>query len=99
LLTFYTLDYIIDNDIIIAYKMNEIALPPERGFPFQLVAEHKWGYKWIKWITEVDITEYIEIFYRRQRLQPGLGFLSPVVFEQRYYAGFACSQDLVSCHR
>ena len=34
-----------------------------------------------------DITEYIEIFYRRQRLQPGLGFLSPVVFEQRYYAG------------
>jgi len=34
-----------------------------------------------------DITEYIEIFYNRQRLQPGLGFLSPVVFEQRYYAG------------
>ena len=34
-----------------------------------------------------DITEYIEIFYNRQRLQPGLGFLSPTVFEQRYYAG------------
>jgi len=34
-----------------------------------------------------DITEYIEIFYRRQRLQPRLGFLSPAVFEQRYYAG------------
>jgi len=34
-----------------------------------------------------DITEYIEIFYRRQRLQPGLGFLSPVVYEQKYYAG------------
>ena len=34
-----------------------------------------------------DITEYIEIFYNRQRLQPGLGFLSPAVFEQRYYAG------------
>ena len=33
-----------------------------------------------------DITEYIEIFYNRQRLQPGLGFLSPAVFEQRYYA-------------
>jgi len=33
-----------------------------------------------------DITEYIEIFYRRQRLQPGLGFLSPAVFEHRYYA-------------
>ncbi|MFC1861595.1 IS3 family transposase [Chloroflexota bacterium] len=34
-----------------------------------------------------DITEYIEIFYNRQRLQPRLGFLSPAVFEQRYYAG------------
>ena len=34
-----------------------------------------------------DITEYIEIFYNRQRLQPGLGFLSPAVFEQRYHAG------------
>jgi len=34
-----------------------------------------------------DITEYIEIFYKRQRLQPGLGFLSPAVYEQRYYAG------------
>ena len=33
-----------------------------------------------------DITEYIEIFYNRQRLQERLGFLSPVAYEQRYYA-------------
>jgi len=32
-----------------------------------------------------DIIEYIEIFYRRQRRQPRLGFLSPVAYEQRYY--------------
>ncbi|MFC1954580.1 IS3 family transposase, partial [Chloroflexota bacterium] len=38
-----------------------------------------------------DITEYIEIFYKRQRLQPGLGFLSPAVFEQRYYAGLVAT--------
>jgi len=38
-----------------------------------------------------DITEYIEIFYNRQRLQPGLGFLSPAVFEQRYFAGLAAA--------
>ena len=35
----------------------------------------------------LDITEYIEIFYNRQRRQARLGFLSPVVYEQRYYAG------------
>jgi len=34
-----------------------------------------------------DITEYIESFYNRQRRQARLGFLSPAVYEQRYYAG------------
>jgi len=34
-----------------------------------------------------DITEYIEIFYNRQRRQARLGFLSPVTYEQRFYAG------------
>jgi putative transposase len=33
-----------------------------------------------------DITEYIEVFYNRQRRQARLGFLSPVAYEQRYYA-------------
>jgi len=50
------LDYIIDNNIVIAYKMNNVTLPPERGFPFQLVAESKWGYKWIKWITTIELS-------------------------------------------
>jgi len=38
-----------------------------------------------------DITEYIEIFYNRQRLQARLGFLSPAVYEQRFYAGLLAS--------
>ena len=33
------------------------------------------------------ITEYIEIFYNRQRLQAKLGFLSPAAFTQQYYTG------------
>jgi len=51
------LDYIMENDILMAYKMNDVVLPPERGFPFQLVAESKWGYKWIKWITEIELSD------------------------------------------
>ncbi|MDY6833757.1 MAG: molybdopterin-dependent oxidoreductase [Chloroflexota bacterium] len=50
------LSYIQENDILIAYKMNDVWLPPERGAPFQLVAESKWGYKWIKWITEIELS-------------------------------------------
>jgi transposase InsO family protein len=34
-----------------------------------------------------DITEYIEVFYNRQRLQARLGFLSPAAYAQKYYAG------------
>jgi putative transposase len=34
-----------------------------------------------------DISEYIEVFYNRQRLQPRLGFLSPIAYARRYYAG------------
>jgi putative transposase len=37
------------------------------------------------------ITEYIEIFYNRQRLQAGLGFLAPAVYAQRYYARLLAS--------
>ena len=51
------LDYVINRDILMAFKMNEITIPPERGFPFQLVAESKWGYKWIKWITKIELSD------------------------------------------
>jgi DMSO/TMAO reductase YedYZ molybdopterin-dependent catalytic subunit len=54
------LEYIVDNDIILAYEMNGVELPPERGFPFQLVAESKWGYKWIKWITEIELSDDVD---------------------------------------
>ncbi len=55
--TSLSLKYIIDNDIIMAHKMNGVTLPPERGFPFQLVAQDKWGYKWIKWITKIELSD------------------------------------------
>ena len=34
-----------------------------------------------------EITEYIEVFYNRQRRQARLGYLSPVAYEQKFYAG------------
>jgi len=51
------LAFIIDNDIIMAHKMNGVTLPPERGFPFELISENKWGYKWIKWITKIELSD------------------------------------------
>lgn len=29
----------------------------QKGFPFQLIVERKWRYKWIKWITAIEISD------------------------------------------
>ena len=55
--TMLPLDYLTSKSIIIAYKMNGLTLPPERGFPFELVSESQYGYKWIKWITKMELTD------------------------------------------
>jgi len=57
--TSFPIEYVMDNDILMAYKMNDVTIPPERGFPFQLVAESKWGYKWVKWITRIELSDDI----------------------------------------
>lgn len=54
------LDYIIDNDILLAFKMNGIEMPTERGFPFQVVAQDRYGYKWAKWVTSIEVSDDTE---------------------------------------
>lgn len=55
--TSFPLQYFTGRDIIMAYRMNNVTMPVERGYPFQLVAEDKWGYKWIKWIEKIELTD------------------------------------------
>ena len=50
------MDYIIQNNIMIAYKMNNFTLTAQIGWPFMLVAQGQYGYKWIKWITEIEVS-------------------------------------------
>jgi DMSO/TMAO reductase YedYZ molybdopterin-dependent catalytic subunit len=53
--TSFPIAYFYENDILLAYSMNGVTLPPARGFPFQLVAEDKWGYKWCKWVASIEL--------------------------------------------
>lgn len=55
--TSFPIQYFYGKDIIMADNMNGVVIPPIRGFPFMLVAEQKWGWKWIKWITEIELSE------------------------------------------
>ena len=55
--TSFPLEYVMSRNILMAFRMNNITLPAERGYPFQLVAEDKWGYKWIKWIEKIELSD------------------------------------------
>ena len=61
------LDYLLKNNIILAYRLNDVTLPPERGFPLQLVAEGKYGYKWAKWIVRIELSDSPYRGYWEQR--------------------------------
>jgi DMSO/TMAO reductase YedYZ molybdopterin-dependent catalytic subunit len=37
--------------------MNGLALPRDRGFPFEVAAEAKWGYKWARWVNEIELSD------------------------------------------
>jgi DMSO/TMAO reductase YedYZ molybdopterin-dependent catalytic subunit len=50
------ISFIRENNIILADRLNGIQLPPRQGFPFQLVAEQKYGYKWIRWIERIEVS-------------------------------------------
>lgn len=51
------LDYIIENNIMLAYSSNNITLPPSLGYPFIVVAEDKLGYKWARWVNEIELSD------------------------------------------
>ncbi len=59
--------FVLDNDIMLAYEINGIKLDDERGFPFQVVAESKFGYKWVKWVTRIEFSEKPYEGYWEQR--------------------------------
>lgn len=47
---------ILEGNLILAYDANGIALPPEMGYPFIFVAQDKWGYKWARWVNEIELS-------------------------------------------
>ena len=51
------LSFIVENDLIIADRINDVPLPVDQGWPFQLVAEDRWGYKWIRWLVRIELSD------------------------------------------
>lgn len=52
-----TLDEINDR-VLLAYEMNGVPLPQDQGYPLRLVVPDNYGYKWVKWITHIEVVNY-----------------------------------------
>jgi len=37
-------------------KDNDVTLPAANGFPVRVVATGKYGYKWAKWVTSIELS-------------------------------------------
>lgn len=51
------LETILSKELILAYDANGLVLPDELGFPFMVVAEDKLGYKWARWVSEIELSD------------------------------------------
>src|SRR5713226_8513147 len=45
------------NDVLLAYKMNEVDLPPEHGFPLRAVVPGWYAMASIKWLERIIVTD------------------------------------------
>jgi DMSO/TMAO reductase YedYZ molybdopterin-dependent catalytic subunit len=81
--TSLSFDYVLDNNILLAYKINGLVLPKRNGFPFQLVAESKWGYKWCRWVTEIELSadENYQGFWERR------GYSDSADLDEHFWGG------------
>jgi len=51
------LETILERDMLLAYKSNGIQLPAALGYPFIVIAEDKLGYKWARWVNEIELSD------------------------------------------
>jgi DMSO/TMAO reductase YedYZ molybdopterin-dependent catalytic subunit len=50
-----SLDYVNTRKPILAWEANGEPLPREHGWPIRVVAPGKYGYKWVKWVTGIEV--------------------------------------------
>lgn len=65
-----SLAYINKADVLLGYRINGRTLDANRGFPFQVVAERMLGYKWVKWVVAVEVTDRPHQGYWEKRGYP-----------------------------
>ncbi|KAK0932344.1 hypothetical protein LTR29_016095 [Friedmanniomyces endolithicus] len=54
------LDYALDptNDVLLAYEMNDVPLPPDHGYPVRLMIPGYVGGRCVKWLKKIWVTDH-----------------------------------------
>ena len=60
---YLTLDQALLPDVILAYEMNGKPLPREHGAPVRLIIPDMYGYKSVKWLTQMNFVRFAENGY------------------------------------
>lgn len=61
------LSELLENNVLLVYKLNDKPLPPERGGPLRLIIPNKYAYKSPKWIRKIKFTSKHELGYWESR--------------------------------
>lgn len=54
------LEEIRDKDMMLAFSSNGEVLSEPLGYPFIVVAEDKLGYKWARWLVEIEVSDEVD---------------------------------------
>jgi len=52
-----TWDWVKKHEVLLGFKINGLVLDKKRGFPFQVVTPGKLGYKWVKWVVAITLSD------------------------------------------
>jgi DMSO/TMAO reductase YedYZ molybdopterin-dependent catalytic subunit len=61
------LEDLLDNDVLLAYRLDDKLLEPKHGGPLRLVVPRKYAYKSAKWVRKLRFTEEQELGYWEKR--------------------------------
>ncbi|MBU0515334.1 MAG: molybdopterin-dependent oxidoreductase [Proteobacteria bacterium] len=45
------------HEVLLGFRINGLVLDKKRGFPFQVIAPGKLGYKWVKWVVAITLSD------------------------------------------
>jgi len=61
------LEDLLDNDVLLAYRLDDKLLEPKHGGPLRIVVPRKYAYKSAKWVRKLRFTEEQELGYWEKR--------------------------------